>query len=244
MYTCNALNIPQVVGFDPEPSDMQFMPQDIAVSIVQDKIRTVNNMDIQTHLWPEKWYNIDDADQAIRGSLFYMLPNENFFVSALQNGTTTGVLREHAIRLNSSSGCTNLPRSEYPATCAGDRPFETGFIADGILEVRICAPGAYGMTPWTISRDRQDITEELWIDVFLPQISDWIEVVRPSEGIDFNFTLHCTSNTTRGYFEVPNTQNGNNPGQLLENWPSEENIFQDFNDYLNADGDFGFPSES
>jgi hypothetical protein len=101
-------------------------------------------------------------------------------------------------------------------------------------------PGAYGKTPWTLSRDRQDISEDLWIDVFIPDTALTQGVL--TELYATNFTLRCTSNTTRGYFEVNNNLNGNNPGPLLETWPSQEELAEDYNDFLNFQGGDVIPS--
>ena len=154
------------------------------------------------------------------------VPRCTYFVSALVNGTTTGVLRQHALRLNSTSQCTNVSPSEFPSTCSVDRPFVTSYKSvSGDLQIRICAPGAFDTNPWFISRDRQDISEELWIDTAVALNVDWGGAVPLG-----NFTLHCTSSTTRGYFELGNAQNGFNHGPLLAKWPEPEDMEKNFND--------------
>jgi hypothetical protein len=42
------------------------------------------------------------------------------------------------------------------------------------------------------------------------------------------------SNSTRGYFELGNYQNGFTPSGLLESWPTPEDMASDFNDYEGA----------
>ncbi|GLA41284.1 hypothetical protein AnigIFM63309_009372 [Aspergillus niger] len=235
--TCDPTNIATIVGLDPEPAALEYMPQSLAVQQVAKKTQLVSELDVQPYLWPEQWTTINDAQAIERGTFFWYdesFPSDKYFVSALQNGTNTGVLRQHAIRLNSTSACEAVHPSAFPQTCSGDRPFVTNLSAPDALDIRICAPGAFGQTPWTRSRDRQDISEELWIDV-VQQITGWI--VEQS-----NFTLRCTTNTTRGYFEISNYKNGNNPGPLLEKWPSPEVLKQDFNDYLGAGAGYAIPS--
>ncbi|RAL00317.1 uncharacterized protein BO80DRAFT_425814 [Aspergillus ibericus CBS 121593] len=237
VWSCNAANIATVVALDPEPAALEYMPQSLAVQQVAKKTQLVSEMDIQPYLWSENWTSMSDAVDIQRGTFFWydeVFPSEKYFVSALQNGTNTGVLREHAIRLNSTSACVAVPASDFPQTCPGDRPFVTNLTAPGLLDIRICVPGMYGQTPWTRSRDRQDISEELWIDV-VPQLWEY-------EVYQSNFTLRCTTNSTRGYFEISNYRNGNHPGPLLEKWPSQEVLAKDFNDYLGIDGDFAIPS--
>ena len=235
---CNPDAFPEVVGFDAEPSDIQNMPMALAVHRVQDKLRSVSPEDVQLHLWPE---GINDADQPARSMfLWYTYTSgASYFVSALPNGTTTGVLREHAMRMNSSSACVNAPRSAYPQTCSGNRPFTTSFTAADVIEISICALGDYGSSPWSRSRDRQDISEELWIDVYLPgPLYDQLPGMTADYGEQGNFTLHSTANTSRGYFELGNEQNGNTHGPLLDQWPSYEEMINDFDDYLGENQDY------
>ncbi|PYH32803.1 uncharacterized protein BO87DRAFT_361993 [Aspergillus neoniger CBS 115656] len=239
VWTCDPSNIATIVGLDPEPAALESMPQSLAVQQVAKKTQLVGELDVQPYLWPEQWTTIDDAEAIERGTFFWYdesFRSDRYFVSALQNGTNTGVLRQHAIRLNSTSACETVHSSEFPQTCSGDRPFVTNLTAPDTLDIRICAPGTFGQTPWTRSRDRQDISEELWIDV-VQQITDFSASAEQS-----NFTLKCTTNTTRGYFEISNYKNGNNPGPLLEKWPSQEVLKHDFNDYLGVDDDYAIPS--
>jgi hypothetical protein len=42
--------------------------------------------------------------------------------------------------------------------------------------------------------------------------------------------VHCTSNSTRGYFELGNYHNGFVPSGLLETWPTPEDMAANFND--------------
>lgn len=248
LYGCGAAS-PPVVGFDAEPSDMQYLPSSVAVSRVASKISSASEWDVQSRLWPEKYYSVKDDNSYQRSTLWWWFQSEggsgtgsSFFASSLLNGTSTGVLRELAMRMNSSSTCENVAKSEFPSTCAGRRPFTTTFSHEA-LDVQICAPGEYDTTPWTLSRDRQDISEELWIDLSLN-----VEELGPVGVFNMvygqsNFTLHCTANTTRGYFEVPNVLTGNNPGPLLEEWPDAEEMERDWNDILGWDYVYSAGSE-
>lgn len=227
-WTTKRLNyFPVIVGYDPEPGDMSVIPQNIVVQQVANDIATASDMDFQPHMWPDNPYNDSDllgsrAYPANRRSFFWQFmglrDNASFFVSALENGTTTGVLREHAIRLNSSVTCSPVSREEYPETCPGERPF-TAIFANQYLEVRTCVPGEHGVTPWTLSRNRQDIDEEMFIDVM--------------DNHQFgNYTVHCTASTTRGYFELGNSRNSYAYGPLLNKWPDKQEMANEFNDYL------------
>ena len=237
IYGCNPLGIDTPVGFDPEPAIMDRMPQNAAVQHVAKKTQMVTQQDFQPFLWAENWTSVSDANNINRATFFWYQEaskKEKYFVSALTNGTNTGVLREHAIRLNSTSSCVAMPSSEYPTVCPGDRPFVTNLSGDN-LDIRICAPGTYGQSPWTLSRDRQDIQERLWIDVTSHGSLNTMT-------LPVNFTVKCTTKTTRGYFEINNHLNGNNPGPLLDKWPSKEVLAKNFNDFLGTMSNYAIPS--
>jgi hypothetical protein len=73
----------------------------------------------------------------------------------------TGILREHALRLNSTTECSRIAGDQFPTTCGGTMPLTRTLDDPQNITIRICAPGNYGESPWTLSRNRQDITEEL-----------------------------------------------------------------------------------
>ena len=149
---------------------------------------------------------------------------KNFFVSNIINGTTTGVLREHAMRLNSSVECDNS--TAFPDSCPGGQPFEASFSQASDLNISICVPGNFTASPYSLSRSRQDIVEDLYIDVVSPPNSSFIfEYSR-------NYTVHCKASTTRGYFELGNYLNDYQPGPLIDHWPVPQNESKDFNDRM------------
>ena len=101
------------------------------------------------------------------------------------------------------------------------------------ITIRICAPGDYGTSPWTLSRDRQDIAEELFVDVFFPGNT----TILPEYAglVDYrlsNFTTSCTTTTTRGYFELPNYRNKYLAQPLEDEWPDNETMWSEWNDVI------------
>ncbi|KAJ4985530.1 hypothetical protein SVAN01_09001 [Stagonosporopsis vannaccii] len=174
------------------------------------------------------------------------------FVAVLPANSTTGVLRQHLMRMNSNVTCTNLTLAEFPSTCTGTNPFQAswdylnrGTYYNGTLE--ICAPGDQGKHPWTLSRNRQDITEELFF-----KYRETYHSMRDDETLVEEEVFHCTSQTTRGYFELGNVYNGGRYGPLLEKWPSDGSPEQasQYNDFFEVEWGPGvgvtpgyFPSE-
>lgn len=202
----------ELVGQEPEPGIMALVPKNLVTLDVANKLSHETGPDSE-YLW-------------VNGT--------DVFASSLPSASDTGVLRYLATRLNSSITCENIPSTSFPATCAGSRPFfgdatltseQKNGRPPGSVHIRWCAPGAYDVSPWTLSRDRQDIVEEFFVDVWA---SEYIEVI--SYGEDSNFTTHCSAKTTKGYFELPNNYNQHHPGPLLERWPSREDLAANFND--------------
>lgn len=219
--------------------------------VVPDLIKslaTVTDMDMQTYLWHDPgtdWseLGISGSSNAM-GSTFFV-PYDfdqklRYFVSAFPNNTDTGVLREHVMRLNSSAECKTIDEVAFPKTCDGPDPLmasyssqvkaprylynSTGF---GNFNIDVCVPGNLSASPWTLSRDRQDITEHLYIKVHVDYETVLAWDLFGSSPV--NFTVHCTANTTRGYFELPNFRNDFTAGLLLEKWPDTETLENDFN---------------
>lgn len=232
---------PVVVGYDPEPADLATIHQNRVVQEVMSSLATFNMLDLETHLWPDPSY-LDDhvaviTDPTWRQTLRYWAMGEttsggdvmnhtpNFFVTALQNATGTGVLREHALRFNSSAWCDKIPRAQFPEPCPGKRPFYRSLSKSPFLDIRVCAPGEYGVHPWSLSRNRQEIGEDLYLDVVDGRINTPDPVA--------NFTLHCRTSTTRGYFELGNHMNSQIYGPLLGEWPDPDTMAREFNDELN-----------
>lgn len=246
LYGCDRFATPVTIGWDPEPGDMSLVPQDLVVQEVASKMATVADMDVQPYLWPDDPYAEQDLADAFvnpsarRSFFWYQLGelaehgNVGYFAAAVENGTTTGVLREHAMRFNSSVQCAEGPRSGFPDVCRGARSFNTSF-QNEFVDIRVCAPGEYGVYPWTLSRSRQDISEEMFLDVNGRQSVE-TDIFR-------NFTIHCTATTTRGYFELGNYRNNYSYGPLVEQWPDEVDMVYNFNDYLPQQSGWGKPSE-
>ena len=58
-----------------------------------------------------------------------------------------------------------------------------------------------------------------------------------------NFTLHCTTSTTRGYFELRNWHNDLQYGPLKKSWPTLEELKQEYNDYRGVTAYYARPLE-
>ena len=205
------------------------------VQAVSKKLATVYEQDEQLRLWHDPATNFGnvDLDEMADSNKFFWYYNSltapifTYFASALPNNTNTGILREHVMRLNSTVDCKPIDEESFPSPCDGPSPFVTSFDKPGNLSIDICVPGNFSATPWTLSRDRQDITEDLFIKVLVGNRSEVLDY--ELEMVVSNFTVQCTANTTRGYFELANWRNNFTAGPLIDKWPDNETLWNEFN---------------
>lgn len=218
----------KVGGYDPEPADMALTPGNLVARKVRNLLPTLSDLDSLSHIWPTTALNGNNWFAELGNTLYYYqkttVRSIPFYVSALPQAFNTGVLREHAIRLNSTATCELVRRSDFPVVCPGTRPL-FGQYSTQETQNRFCVPGSYVATPWTIDRNRQDIVEELWVDNYIPYGSGLPNVTSSA-----NSTVHCVARTTRGYFELPSLHNDATPGELLQDWPSRAVLEANFND--------------
>ncbi|KAI1334528.1 hypothetical protein F5Y15DRAFT_287993 [Xylariaceae sp. FL0016] len=242
-HSCSLFG-PEIIAYDPEPADMAILQRDIILQDVISNLVTMQDSEPQANLWPvnpnaNEW--IGAYTQPPNRQIFLVYTEdfgfdpEGFFATALANGTVTGVLREHAIRLNSSVHCEHIQFSDFPSPCPGAQPLETA-IERTDVSLRVCVPGNSTLFPFTASRNRQDITEDLFISL---EVSDEMQYLSNSQ----NFTMHCTSSTSRGYFELGSEQNHYIYGPLLDKWPDPEDIVKNSNDFRGVMSYYARPTE-
>lgn len=121
-----------IIGHDPGLWAMALLDHKLIVQDVAGSLGTLDNFQIQHNLWVDNPYGPDQLTywwqptryQSLRlygsddGTEGKKSPENRFFVSSLPNGTNTGVLRQHALRLNSTVTCENVTRSESPLRAA------------------------------------------------------------------------------------------------------------------------------
>ncbi|KAK3290244.1 uncharacterized protein B0H64DRAFT_421100 [Chaetomium fimeti] len=152
----------------------------------------------------EAWHDNDALER------FATKYSGRYFMSSLARDTTTGMYRQHALRMNSSSICDEIPASEVPVPCPvqRDNGLDTSY-NNANLTVHVCVPGVAGANrgaPWNETEDRQDLTETLYITKSSPVYSY------------LNYTLRCVGSTSLGYFELGNSFNGGKFGPLLSSF--------------------------
>ncbi|KAF1916190.1 hypothetical protein BDU57DRAFT_516139 [Ampelomyces quisqualis] len=225
----------RLLGHDAEPFDLAEIPEDIVVQNVMNSLATFDRYEMPPYIWtdPGGERGFVKATSFGFGSKTpgpWMQPTPDYFVAALPNATTTGVLRHRLMRLNSTVDCDQINMSNFPSRCEGQRPFAASYNWTEGPAVRLCVPGERGLYPWETNRNRQDITEDFYLDV---------SGLAPASGYgntayNTTLTLHCSVGTTRGYFEMGNYRNDLRPGPLLDRW-EELDPYTDqpeYNDWL------------
>ncbi|KAK2767031.1 hypothetical protein FQN54_006349 [Arachnomyces sp. PD_36] len=218
---CDSLTEPRPIGVEPWPNSVAHAPLFPVMQKVSNEITTSTGTEVNPYLWGENvveetydgWTSTNPS--TLKESPWFFQNDEPFqsqpfWTSSFVNGTTTGVLRQHAMRLNSSVRCETTPRNRFPTPCPGDRPFVSGW------------DFAYR------NDGGNDIREELYVKYTMVTEEDGVD--------DQSFALHCTAITTRGYFELGNHFNGQESQPLLTTWPTEEQMHENFVDYAPQPG--------
>ncbi|KAL1598862.1 hypothetical protein SLS60_008005 [Paraconiothyrium brasiliense] len=141
----------------------------------------------------------------------------------LVNNFTSGVfpLQQFAPQINSSVAFANITEAEFREKCRNETN-DGGFYAryyyveqstvqddtyyDPDVDFEVCMTNDLRVSPWNMTRDRQDITEELYYKTLS---SSWRDATY----------WKITSATSLGYFEVPSERNGRVAGPLLDRDP-------------------------
>ncbi len=221
------------LGFQVTPQVLKALSNDSVMDNVISSTITAKLSDKQPFLWSldQDGSSIISVGEHInKSSSFNEIPIRQF-IATFPVGTDTGVLRDLALRLNLSVSCELVSQSDYPSPCPGTFPLDQMFtnintststpfgdLAHPRYRARICAPGNILSSPWKDTSDRQDISEELWID--------YQRTPSPADGGVWgitdggsNYTQYCSGKSTLGYFELPNYWNGHVIGPLLDKVP-------------------------
>ncbi|KAM0550774.1 hypothetical protein ACHAPJ_008637 [Fusarium lateritium] len=219
LWSAAFLILIKIIAWDSEPISLNFCPQNLIVQKTSQKIISATRDDTQPYMWSDTPHPNRTNDNRQTLKWHYAEGDRPYFVSSVANGTSTGVYRHHAVRMDSKAKC--YQEKGFPDRCKGDRPFEASF-SQGDLKIDICVEGSYDTVPWSTSRDKQEHSERLWLSL------NWD---REEYLSDSNYSLRCESVSRRGWFELPSYANDGVVGPLLDEWPSEWTLAHHYNDY-------------
>jgi hypothetical protein len=194
---------------------------DLVTVLTRNALMTATNGQPQSQLWQGggQSCNLTNVGAACGSgnNLGDISTLEDPFLAQLPSGFGTGLIRQYAPRFNSTAKYESITAADWPAGCEHlpgalyvEYSYTDGDTSDpGVWNVQACMPGNVTQSPWTLTRDRQDFTEELYLNITL--YGGISQKSTPHNGL----TFRITSNTTAGYFELPNYMNNQIPGPLL-----------------------------
>ncbi|CAI7650448.1 unnamed protein product [Penicillium pancosmium] len=221
VVNAKSIHVPTHLNSMGRISDLAYMRAKSDQTPGTDVIQTRNALaGVDKHTWrPQLW---DDGGSQKFSTLFNLSAMNDPFFSPLTNGFNSGVFRQYAPRINSSTTVRSIQENEYPINCESD----TANLFANYSSVRNVYPGArYSLTkswtisacmlasnttsPWKETRDRQEFSEMLYLNISVQDTESFM-----SDLLEIRLT------TTAGYFELPSYLNNQTAGPLLDNDPT------------------------
>jgi hypothetical protein len=189
---------------DPQQEDSNF-----GVATLRGALQAVSSNDAPAQLWQQGVVDTDCSSGLLTfgetATLANMVSLNNSLYASLPGGFNTGIITQFSPRVNSSAHFTNITDTTFP-TCCKTLPGAfyvdynhlngTGPNARG-WRLIACMPAALRQSPWNPTHNRQDFSEELYLNITIPG---------GDSGSDYRwavFIYKVTVNTTAGYFELP-----------------------------------------
>lgn len=157
-----------------------------------------------------------------RGNTLEIMPGlPDPFLAELPADFNTGLIQQFAPRINSTARFENITEDAFPTGCdqVPDGFFveysntTTPYSTDQTWAVQACMPVNVTDSPWKSTRNRQDFSEVMYLNITMTPTS--LQRTNAPENAFYRLTL----DTTAGYFELPNYMNGEVAGPLLESDP-------------------------
>ncbi|GAD99582.1 hypothetical protein PVAR5_8298 [Paecilomyces variotii No. 5] len=211
-----------------DESEFSGIDSNLIVVMTRDALSTALEQ-IQAHLWSGTgssctYDGIIDASTYCSGGnkLGSMLDLPDSFWAELPSGYNTGLVSQYIPRINSSVHYESISEMEFPSNCdeipgalfieySGIRNSSEEFGEDWSLQV--CMPADLTQSPWKPTSNRQDFSEELFLNLTFYHSEVWNQ-----SAINYR---KMTVNTTAGYFELPNYMNGGVAGPLLDRYSND-----------------------
>ncbi|KAM7211950.1 hypothetical protein V8F06_012659 [Rhypophila decipiens] len=198
-HTPNSWDVEEI-GVSPAPDDIQALPSLNVMTKLRQAI-------IATH--PSEWQQ--DAWWAEEPEYRY---RDGFFATSLNKNTTTGLVRNLALRMDSEFECEQgYYDSHYPENCPGGEEFP---FRHPRLLLNVCIQGngtgirgGEYVSPWANTTDKQVITEQIYVQMPQHQInsSDFDRPQDQSGVWNWNGDFKCTVTTRLGFFVLGNDMN-------------------------------------
>lgn len=200
--------------------------------LTRSALSTATNIQPQAQLWQGNNFTCDvvdfntfpifNATPCGLGATFGQISNlQDPFLAQLPSGYSTGLIQQFLPRINSTAQYENISQTEYPTNCStSPGSFYVNYSNFTTNEtwwgLEACMPGDHSQSPWKATRNRQDFSEVLYMNVTLNGYF-WRGESGNSSASQF---YRIAVDTTAGYFELPNYMNGGLSGPLLDEDPT------------------------
>lgn len=212
--------------------------------LTRNALKSTSNTTPQPRLWQEdigcSFSNGSRTERCVleMTSLGNFSALSNPFLAQLPVGYHTGVIKQYIPRINSTVRWETLPRADMPAGC-GEMPdsfyvhyanatlpseASLGYIGGQPRNwsIQACMPGNQSMPAWSNTYKRQDFTEVLYLNISVMGYEDDLDPVQSFDSPTTGGVFKITSDTTTGYFELPNYMNGGQAGPIIDGVPDDD----------------------
>jgi hypothetical protein len=175
---CSNTSSPKVMGWDIEPNQMSLTSQDDIFQHMVTELATVSLIDAKLYLWNNA------SDPTANRQMVKDVSSESF-VAGFEQATSTGTLRNHIMRLNSSVTCERIQRAEFPSVCGGDRSSGMSRMATVLLKFACredsdCLHGPYREIDKTSSKSFTSTFSKSWSTMLASRTNAISLVIIPS----------------------------------------------------------------
>ena len=201
----------------------------LQIARLRSELATVSNSDFQSELWQEGILHCNNNyTQSFQvpqecnegGTTFHNITAlQGPYTAQLPSGYQTGLITQFMPRMNSSISFTNISQTDFPLNCSkiAGAYYVEYLYNETLLNVQVCMPGGVSQSPWKGTRNRQDITEQMFLNIHFGTFKNPVTFdLNPH-----NQTFQLMVNTTLGYFELPNYNNSGIAGPLLSKDPHD-----------------------
>jgi len=208
--------------------------------MTRNALKLTVNTTPQPRLWQEgtgcSASNNSQTEQCVLGTstLGKLSELSNPYLAGLPIGFNTGLIKQFIPRINSSVKWEPISPELMPVNCSGIPDSFYALYANATTyeslsgpvprnwSIEICMPANQSESPWSDTYERQDFSEELFLNISVMGYDDDSsyseqDIDSPSTGGMFR----VTSNTTAGYFELPNYMNGGQAGLIIDGDPDD-----------------------
>ncbi|TPX14543.1 uncharacterized protein E0L32_005235 [Thyridium curvatum] len=208
-----------LVGYDPSPAVLDALSLAPVLATLRQKLINGGREELQRYVW---FFGQSQPREPLQSQSGYTLreiltringngEGADFGVSSVPWGVETGTSQYHALGMTSYATCAPIDRTAFPEPCPGPHPFTTQLDFPTAGGLRVCVPGDFSRALWENNLKKQDVEEELFVDVSYG----------PTSSLQ-RFTTRCTAKSSRGYIKVGSEGKPTIQAAFVDSLPDQE----------------------